>query len=158
MGLFGSNLVPKAPATSSASSCDLSAGKIEQFGAEIGSGEPREGPAGARRPGAPLFLLSLSPFVMVGKQPPQPSSKLPWPPPFLCVCALIVGEFDCENLSLDRFFALCSPVGFSVADFDQKRPRFVRFVHGAGRVRRRRRCRRLQKRNALKEQKDGIKL
>ena len=132
--------------------------KFKRFGAEIGSGKPREGPVRARRPGAPLFLLSLSPFVMVGNGRRSPLRNCCDRPPSLRVFALFVGVFGCENLPLDRFFAPYSPVGFSMADFVQKRPRFVRFVRGAGRVRRRRRHHRCQKRSALKEQKEGMKL
>ena len=74
VGLSGSFLAQKRPATPSSSLYECSAGKIERFRAEIGSGEPPEGLVRTRRPGAPLTLLSLFPFVMVGndrRDPPR---------------------------------------------------------------------------------------
>ena len=87
VGLSGSFLAQKRPATPSLSLYECSAGKIERFHAEIGSGEPPEGPVGARRPGAPLTLLSLFPFMIVGNDRRSPPRNCRDRPFVLCVCA-----------------------------------------------------------------------
>ena len=128
MGLSGSFLAQKRLATPFSSLYECSAGKIERFHAEIGSGEPPEAPVGTQRPGAPLTLLSLFPFVVVGNDRRGPPRNCCDRPLYLFVLGLKVGLLVRGRLPLAWFFAPDSPVGFVLANSTQKRPIFVSYV------------------------------
>ena len=105
VGLSSSFLAQKRPATPSSSLYECSAGKIERFRAEIGSGEPPEAPVGTRQPGAPLTLLSLFPFVVVGNDRRGPPRNCCDRPLYLFVLGLKVGLLVRGRLPLAWFFA-----------------------------------------------------